>query len=61
MTPARLAAEIVGFMLLPAVAVGGATFAVLEWVARRQAERRLPELADEAESWVHALYGRPVA
>lgn len=52
----RFAATAAALVVFPAVLAGSLTFAALEWACHRTSQRRLPELADEAESWLAALY-----
>lgn len=52
----RFAATAAAMVVFPAVLAGSLTFAALEYAARRLAARRLPDVADEAASWLAALY-----
>jgi hypothetical protein len=52
----RVAANVAALVVFPAVLVGSLTFAALEYASRRITDRRLPDVADEAESWLRALY-----
>lgn len=52
----RFAVTAAALVVFPAVLAGTLTFAALEWACRHNTQRRLPELADEAESWLAAFY-----
>lgn len=52
----RVAANVAAMVVFPVALAGAVALAAIDLIARRDHDRRVLAIADEAESWLHSLY-----